>query len=76
MNLNQAYEIGTQVDFNIAQGHAVGKGVILAAEYDDGWLYHIDVLSGDRADAHRNQHGELWVCEFELCPANGKGVED
>ncbi len=57
---------GTEVDFDIAQGLAVGKGVIRAAEFDDGWLCRIDVGEGNAADAHRNEMGELWVCEFEV----------
>ena len=66
MTENQPLEVGTQVAFDIAQGHAVGTAIITAAEYDDGWLYRLDVLEGDRAEAHRDEHGELWVCEFEV----------
>ena len=32
---------GTRVAFDIAQGLTTGEGVILGAEYDDGWLYRI-----------------------------------
>lgn len=42
------------------------EGVITKGEYDDGWLYRIEVTSGDRLDAHRNEDGELWVCDFEV----------
>jgi hypothetical protein len=34
--------IGTQVAFDIAQGMATGRGVVIAAEYDDGWAYRLD----------------------------------
>jgi hypothetical protein len=57
---------GTAVTFDIAQGAAVGEGIIRDADNDDGWLYRLDVVSGDRADGHRNADGELWVCEFEV----------
>jgi hypothetical protein len=57
---------GTPVDINLAQGLAVAQGVVTAAEYDDGWLYRIDITGGDRCDAHRNDAGELWVCEHEV----------
>ena len=59
---------GTPVDFDIAQGLAVDKGVIRAAEYDDGWLYQLDVVAGDRADSQRNEGGELWAWDFEVRP--------
>ncbi len=59
---------GTRVEFDIAQGLAVGKGVIRAAEFDDGWLYRIDVGEGNAADAHRNEMSELWFCDFEVRP--------
>ena len=60
--------VGTLVDINIAQGLNVAQGVITAADYDDGWLYQIDVTAGDRCDAHRNAAGELWVCDLEVKP--------
>lgn len=44
------------------------EGVTTRAEYDDGWLYRIDVTSGDRLDEHRNEDGELWVWDFEVQP--------
>jgi hypothetical protein len=31
-------------------------------------LYQIDVTDGDRADDHRNDNGEVWVCEHEVTP--------
>jgi hypothetical protein len=43
-------------------------GVITAAEYDDGWFYRMEVTAGDRLNAHRNDNGELWVCDFEVEP--------
>ena len=60
--------VGTRV--HVRSDHFVGQceGIIAAAEYDDGWLYRIDVTEGDRLDEHRNDDGELWVCEFEVQP--------
>ena len=63
--------VGTPVAIDIAQGMSVAQGVIAAADYDDGWLYRIDVTGGDRCDAHRNESGELWVCDFEATPTDG-----
>jgi hypothetical protein len=45
------------------------EGVVTAAEYDEGWLYRIDVTDGDQLDRHRNDAGELWVCDFEVHPS-------
>jgi len=58
--------MGTPVAFDIGQGHSVGQGRITGAEYDDGWLYRIEVTEGDPAQKHRNETGELWVGEFEV----------
>jgi hypothetical protein len=66
---------GMRVRFDIAQGQATGEGVVREAEYDDGWLYRIDVLSGDRADAHRRDDGQLWLCDFEVRPVETTGCE-
>lgn len=44
------------------------EGVITKAHYDEGWLYRVDVTSGDRLDAIRHEDGELWVCDFEAHP--------
>jgi hypothetical protein len=44
------------------------EGVITKGQYDGGWLYRIDVTAGERLDAHRNEDGELWVCDFEVRP--------
>jgi len=41
---------------------------ITKGEWDGGWLYRIEVTGGDRLDEHRNQDGELWVCDFEVRP--------
>ena len=41
---------------------------IVEGRYDDGWLYRIDVVSGDRLDEHRGEEGQLWVCDFEVTP--------
>lgn len=57
---------GTHVEFDTTEGLAVGTAVVLDAEYDDGWLYRLDVTGGDAAAVHRNQRGELWACEFEV----------
>ncbi len=60
--------IGTSVNIDIAQGHSVAEGIIAAAEYDDGWLYRVDLTGGDDCHLHRNEAGELWVCDFEVTP--------
>jgi hypothetical protein len=60
--------IGTRVQIDIAQGMDVAKGVIRDAEYDDGWSYRVDVTGGDDCREHRDQAGELWVCDFEVHP--------
>lgn len=44
------------------------EGVVTKGLYDDGWFYRIKVTSGDRLDAHRDERGELWVCDFEVHP--------
>ena len=51
--------------------HFAGEcdGVISAAEFDEGWLYRVEVTRGDRLDGERNDAGELWACEFEVHPA-------
>lgn len=59
-------KIGTPVEINIAQGAAVARGVITAADYDDGWMYRISVSEGDDCSVHHNEAGELWVCDFEV----------
>ena len=69
MNRQQPLPNGTRVRFDIAQGHAVGAGAITGGDFDEGWLYRIEVEEGDGADMHRNTGGELWVCDFELEPA-------
>ena len=60
--------VGTPVAIDIAQGMSVAQGVIAAADYDDGWLYRIEVTAGDPCDAHREDSGDLWVCDFEVAP--------
>ena len=60
--------VGTNVAINIAQGMSVAQGVIVAAEYDDGWMYRIDVTGGDDCQPHRNAEGQLWVCDCEVTP--------
>ena len=67
---NPPLPVGTHVEINIAQGLAVAQGTITAADYDDGWLYRVDVTDGDDCSAHRNGTGELWVCDFEVKPRN------
>jgi hypothetical protein len=62
--------IHTEVDVDIAQGLACCRARILEAEYDDGWLYRIEVASGDACDDHRHDDGQLWVCEFEVTPVS------
>jgi hypothetical protein len=65
---NPPLPVGTPVAIDIAQGMSLAQGVITAAEYDDGWLYRIDVTSGDDCQVHRHPDGELWVCDFEVTP--------
>ena len=60
--------VGTRVHVRSAHFGGQCEGVITATEYDDGWLYRIDVTSGDPLDEHRNDTGELWVCDFEVEP--------
>ena len=43
-------------------------GVIREATYDEGWIYRIEVTSGDKPEAATNEDGSVWVCEFELQP--------
>ena len=71
MPTSQPLSLGTPVAFDIAQGLAVGEGVIREGHYDEGWLYRIDVTAGDRADSERHESGELWVCDFEVRPLGG-----
>ena len=59
---------GTRVHIDIAQGLAVGTGVVAAAEYDDGWFFRIEDADGADFDLHRNDAGELWVCQSEIQP--------
>lgn len=68
MNVNHPLPVETPVEIDIAQGLAVGTAVVLEAAYDDGWLYHVEVTGGDRADEHRHDDGELWVWDFEVRP--------
>jgi len=75
LNMADHIAIGTQVRFDIAQGLALGEAIIRAADYDDGWLYLLDVMSGDRGDSHRNEFGELWVCDFEITVIAAKPVD-
>lgn len=66
--------IGTRVAVDIAEGHAVGESVICAAEFNAGncddefWVYRLDIPRGTKFDAHRNDAGELWACDFEVTP--------
>jgi len=60
--------IGTRVQVDIAQGMDVAQGIIRDAEYHDGWSYRVDLTGGDDCRQHRDQAGELWVCDFEVHP--------
>ncbi len=64
---------GTRV--HVRSDHFAGEcdGVIAAAEFDDGWLYRVEVIRGDRLARERNDAGELWVCDFEV-QRTGEGV--
>lgn len=59
---------GTRVHVRSEHFVAECDAVVTGATYDEGWLYRIDVVSGDRLDAHRNEKDELWVWDFELEP--------
>ena len=61
--------VRTPVKINIAQGAAIAQGIVTAAKYDDGWMYRIEVTGGDDCRTHRNETGELWVCDFEVSPS-------
>ena len=69
-------KIGAPVEIDIAQGLAVARGVIAAADYDDGWMYRIDITSGDDCREHRNEAGELWVNDFEVKPIKNPPPEN
>ena len=60
--------VGTRVHVRSEHFSEQCMGVVTASEYEDGWLYRIDVRSGDSLDRHRNDAGELWVCDFEVEP--------
>ncbi len=51
--------------------HFAGEcdSIISAAEFDEGWLYRVEVIRGNRLDGERDDAGELWACEFEVHPA-------
>ena len=42
--------------------------VVTKGRWDDRWLYRVEVTAGDHLDEHRNQDGELWLCDFEVTP--------
>jgi hypothetical protein len=65
---NERLPNGTRVRFNIGNRSAEGEAIIRDAEYDDGWLYLIDVTSGDQGDEHRSQDGGLRAWDFEVGP--------
>ena len=68
--MNHPLPIHTEVDVDIAQGLTRCRGRIVEAEYDDGWLYRIEVTEGHACDDHRNADGDLWICQFEVTPVN------
>ena len=63
---------GTRV--HVRSDHFAGQcdGIITACRYDEGWLYRLDVTAGDRLEEHRNERGELWVCDFEIRPIEAR----
>ncbi len=69
-------KIGTPVEIDIAQGLAIARGVIAAADYDNGWMYRIEITSGDNCQQHRNEAGELWVNDFEVKPIENPPTEN
>jgi hypothetical protein len=62
---NKPLPLNTKVTFDIADLDK-GEGIITAAHYDNGWMYRIQVTSGDDCDDHRNAKGELWLNDFEV----------
>ena len=68
-------KIGTPVTIDIAQGLNVAQGTISAADYDDGWMYRIEITSGDDCHEHRNEAGELWVNDFEVRPMKTRSTQ-
>jgi hypothetical protein len=66
------YQICNYVNFNIAEGHAVGVAVVKGLEYDredERWVYSIQPRPEYDTPAvalHRERNGELWVNEDEL----------
>lgn len=42
--------------------------VIKEALYDDGWLYRVEVISGESPELAREKSGEIWLCDFEVKP--------
>jgi hypothetical protein len=64
----EPYPVNTLVDINIAQGLDVARGRVLESEFDEGWLYRVEVTAGSLCKTHRNDKGELWVCDFEATP--------
>ena len=55
---------------HVRSPHFAGEcdGRITKGEWDEGWLYRVEVAGGDRLDEVRNQEGELWVWDFEVTP--------
>ncbi|HEY3966872.1 MAG TPA: hypothetical protein VGM05_20085 [Planctomycetaceae bacterium] len=66
---------GSEVRFDISQGLAIGRGLIVDARYDDGWLYRLDdVTAVGPVDDQRNDQRELWVWDFEVVPLEATGA--
>jgi hypothetical protein len=59
---------GTRVHIRSDHFPEEADGRITKGHYDGGWLYRIEVTAGDRLDEHRNEDGELWLCDFEVQP--------
>ena len=42
------------------------EGVVRDACYDEGWMYRIEVTSGDDPVMARESNGELWLLDSEV----------
>lgn len=67
--MNHPFVIGEMVTVRSEHFSETCSGVIVDISRDSEdqhWFYEIEVMSGDRLDAHRNEAGELWLNDFEV----------
>jgi len=68
--MNKELPKGTKVKFNIAQGLCTGEAIItdIHIDPDDGHFYYkLDNIIGNQCNEHKNEKGELWLNDFEVC---------